>query len=622
MSERYAAFISYSHADESVARWLHRGIEGYRFPKQLRGEPTEFGPVPARLPPVFRDRVELPASGDLGSELRAALAAARFQIVLCSPRAAQSKWVNEEILSFKRTHGEHRTLALIVAGEPYSGGAEECFPEALRFKLGPDGELSDQPAEPIAADIRPGKDGKRLALLKLLAGISGTRLDQLARRDAARRQRRLVFVAAGSSAVALVTIGLAIYAETQRRVAVEQREMAESSLEFLTGTFEIANPAKENPRTITALTILDRASKRAEQEFADRPAIAASLLRTTGQIYMNLGLPEQSERDLKKALAREGDDSEGRVQTLLSLASLARKKNDADLMEKWVEAASQVLQSEGSGADRLNALLHQERAQIVYLRAQYSRSAEHFARVAQEFANLPGDNRADVARIQTMEAASRLQMGEVASATALFANAAATTRDLYGDGDVRTALALQNTAAAQLENAQPDTAAITIQGALAIFTSVVEPDHPLLMDAYLLDGRIKSSTENFAESGQSFARARSIATKLYGRNSSIVGDIDFFTAEMLGSAGQTTQALHITENVKRIYDMNYGAMDPDQAELLLLRGRIFADANRLDDARGNCLKALSLQKKLKTNPEIVGQTRSICDDYIEMSQLR
>ena len=71
---------------------------------------------------------------------------------------------NEEIHQFKKIHGEDRIFSLIVAGEPNASSKpecddEECFPLALRFKLGPDGELSDQPAEPIAADARPRYDG-------------------------------------------------------------------------------------------------------------------------------------------------------------------------------------------------------------------------------------------------------------------------------------------------------------------------------------------------------------------------------------------------------------------------------------------------------------------------------
>ena len=76
--QRYVAFISYSHADSKVGCWLHRGIENYRVPKRLQ---REHG-APKRLRPVFRDRDELPAGGDLPQRLRAALERSDRLIVL------------------------------------------------------------------------------------------------------------------------------------------------------------------------------------------------------------------------------------------------------------------------------------------------------------------------------------------------------------------------------------------------------------------------------------------------------------------------------------------------------------------------------------------------------------
>ncbi len=89
-----------------------------RVPKALIGRETRLGPVPRRLFPIFRDREELPTASDLGSVIEDALGASEFLIVVCSPEAAQSKWVNEEILQFKRLQGEDRLLAIIVDGEP------------------------------------------------------------------------------------------------------------------------------------------------------------------------------------------------------------------------------------------------------------------------------------------------------------------------------------------------------------------------------------------------------------------------------------------------------------------------------------------------------------------------
>ena len=99
-------------------------------------------------------------------------------LVICSPEAARSRWVNEEILAFKRLGRDDRIFCLIVGGEPNADehtelGLDECFPDALRYKLGTDGELSDERAEPIAADVREGKDGKADAKLKIIAGMLG-----------------------------------------------------------------------------------------------------------------------------------------------------------------------------------------------------------------------------------------------------------------------------------------------------------------------------------------------------------------------------------------------------------------------------------------------------------------
>ena len=191
---KYPAFISYSHRDERWARWLHKGIEGYRVPTPLVGRLGRDGPIPRQIFPVFRDRDELASSTDLPAALRDALAQSSHLIVLCSPAAAQSHWVNEEIMEFKRLGRADRILPLIVDGEPHTATPErECFPAALAFQVDAAGELTDQRAEPIAADLRPEADGRDNARLKLIAGLLGVSYNDLRQREliAARRRARI-----------------------------------------------------------------------------------------------------------------------------------------------------------------------------------------------------------------------------------------------------------------------------------------------------------------------------------------------------------------------------------------------------------------------------------------------
>lgn len=608
----YAAFISYSHSDQAVARWLHKALETYRLPRSLVGADSPFGPVPRRLPPVFRDRDELPASGDLGEHLRAALADSRFQIVICSPRAAQSHWVNEEILSFKRTHGEHRTLALIASGEPYSGGDTECFPPALRYHLDADGNLSDNPAEPIAADIRPGKDGRRLALLKLIAGIAGVRLDALARRDAARRQRQLLWITAASMAIAFLTIGLAIYAESQRRVAVQQQQLAESSLDFLIGTFEIANPATENPRTITAVSILNRASRRAADEFRNEPAISARLLRATGEIYFNLGLAKEAEKDLRAALVRTPEKSEERARILIKLATVAFKRGDLPGMQKEIAAAADAYPKRASYAPEMAAAITEQRGMAEVIAGHYADSARLLGEAADGYAQLDGDHRQQLGRVWMSQAYSLVPIKRFDEADRLFARAEATYAATFGKNHVLTATAIQNQAFADFERGNAARASRRINQALAIYSKVLDADHPTIATALILTGRIRTAEGDYTGALAALDKARTLYARLYGPKNAAVGDADFYAAEAEAKRGALDAALTRLARTKAIYDQNYGPDDPDQVELLMQRSRILAGAGRKAEAQRDCLAGVTLQAKLNPSDPQIPASRAKC----------
>ncbi|MFS8136926.1 MAG: TIR domain-containing protein [Thermomonas sp.] len=231
----YRAFISYSHADSRWARWVHRHVENYRLPGRLRGTHGEFGPLPDRLSPIFRDREDLSSAGELGPKIQEALADSEALIVLCSPDAARSPWVDNEILQFKRLGRGHRIFALILSGEPHAGNAQECFPQALRFDVDADGNIGSKPSEPIASDLRANKDGKSLARMKLLAGMLGVPLDTLRQREAARQHRRQFAITTLALIVMLVTSVLAIQAVRAKHAAERRQKQAETLVDFMLG---------------------------------------------------------------------------------------------------------------------------------------------------------------------------------------------------------------------------------------------------------------------------------------------------------------------------------------------------------------------------------------------------
>ncbi|MGA7297398.1 MAG: toll/interleukin-1 receptor domain-containing protein [Rhodanobacteraceae bacterium] len=259
---RYRAFISYSHENEPVAKWLHKALETWRPPRHLLGRQTAVGPVPKSLAPVFRDRDELPSSANLNQQVDEALQQSANLIVICSPAAAHSRWVNEEVKAFQRLGRADRVLCLIVRGEPNaaslpSNNDADCFVPALRHPSGPGRLDTGATGEPIAADIRPGQDGKRLALLKLISGMLGLRLDELRMREHQRRVRRLSLITAGAVLIMLVTTTMAIMALMARQSAERQQSQAEGLVGFMLN--DLGEKMQDNTRLVTLQAVNDRA---------------------------------------------------------------------------------------------------------------------------------------------------------------------------------------------------------------------------------------------------------------------------------------------------------------------------------------------------------------------------
>lgn len=298
--KRYRAFISYCHRDAPVAAWLHRALETYAIPAKLVGRATAAGEVPRRLTPIFKDREELPAADSLGAAVDAALGESEALIVLCSPDAARSPWVNREIERFKEIHGGGRVFPALVAGEP-----DQSFPPVLRVHY-ENGRPTGAEAEPIAADLRREADGRRLATLKLVAGLTGLELDQLVQRDNQRRQRRLALVAAASLAGMAGTSGLAAYAMQQRDEARSQRAEADGLIEYMLTDLR----GKLEP--VGKLDVLDGVGRKALDYYARQKLAQLSADELGRRAKAMLLVAEVSDLRGNKDVARDGFEQAAR----------------------------------------------------------------------------------------------------------------------------------------------------------------------------------------------------------------------------------------------------------------------------------------------------------------------
>jgi tetratricopeptide (TPR) repeat protein len=293
---RYRAFISYSHRDQAFARALHRQLETYRVPSRLVGRETALGSVPRRLTPIFRDREDLAATGDLTASVRDALANSGTLIVVCSPDAVASRWVNEEIRAYRQLNPGGTILAAVLAGDPDADPEAEpqlaCFPAAL-LEPGADGVAS----EPVAADMRREADGRRMALLKLVAGLIGVSLDQLIQRDLQRRQRRVTAITGASVLLSAIMAALTLLALSARSEAERRKAEAEDLIEFM------LNDLRDNLEPVGRLDALDAVGAKVIEYYDNQGAatMTSDELGRRARAFHLLGEIDSAQGDLDNA---------------------------------------------------------------------------------------------------------------------------------------------------------------------------------------------------------------------------------------------------------------------------------------------------------------------------------
>lgn len=215
--EEYDAFVSYSREAEEKLDLASKVTEAL----EQMGKPWRK----RRALRVRLDVTSVPAATDGWAVLREGLDSARYFVLLASPKAAQSPWVDRELRYWIEKNGPSRILPILTDGhwgwdEERGGFAAadsgvDAVPPALREALN---------AEPFYADLRwvadeagggrsldPGDPRFRQEVAKVSAAISGRKpsevldLDDMEFRKA-RRARRIAGGVGFVLVVALVAV--------------------------------------------------------------------------------------------------------------------------------------------------------------------------------------------------------------------------------------------------------------------------------------------------------------------------------------------------------------------------------------------------------------------------------
>jgi non-specific serine/threonine protein kinase/serine/threonine-protein kinase len=184
------------------------------------------------------------------------------------------------------------------------------------------------------------------------------------------RRHKLGVAAAGVVVLALLigiggmTVGF-LRAVRAEKKAVAEAATAKRVSDFLVELFTVSDPSEARGNTITAREILDKGAMQIDQGLADQPPVRARLTETIGTVYRSLGLYEQAEKMLGKALeimrGLYGEDSLSVADALHNLGIVydtqGKYKEAGDAFRQALDIRSRHLDAEDPEVGRsLNSL--------------------------------------------------------------------------------------------------------------------------------------------------------------------------------------------------------------------------------------------------------------------------
>src|SRR5262245_20119162 len=262
----YDAFISYSHAkDKPIAAALQSVIQKLGKPWYRR-----------RALRVFRDDTSLSATPGLWPSIEQALDRSRFLVLLASPEAAASPWVNKEISFWLDRKNADTLLIALTDGELAWDNAVGDFVWRERMPLPPvlTGRFASEPKWVDLRIYRGGANPREARFIEagadFAAAIHGMPKEDLLSQEV-RQQRRALTLAWSAAGSLLILAGLAGWqwkvALDNERAAIEQRQLAQQQRDRAERTLAAA--------TKTANSLVFELAR----EFRDRSGMPADLVR-------------------------------------------------------------------------------------------------------------------------------------------------------------------------------------------------------------------------------------------------------------------------------------------------------------------------------------------------------
>jgi len=371
----------------------------------------------------------------------------------------------------------------------------------------------------------------------------------------------LLFIIAGAIAASFAAAHFARLRAQEheaREREWEAQRIAEEMNQFLTEIFSSADPLRAGGPDLSAREILDAASRRLDQEFADEPVVRAHLQNTLGLSYLGLGMYAESEAQLLAAEESLGKSAARSPALVGEIASnLATLRYEQGRFAEAEDLARHALRTfEGAlGEDHLDtARARNNLGAIVRSQGRLEEAQQLYDHALRTRTNQLGPDHPDVAETLNNLAGVLMFSDHPAQAQRLFEEALRIRRLALGENHVLTAQSFDNLAIVLGRQERFDEALPLARQALAIMRNVLDPGHPSIASCASNLGSLLSKMNRPGEAEPLLREALEIRIAAFGPDDRRVATTRFGLGETLRQLGRYEAAERELLEVERALD--------------------------------------------------------------------
>ena len=309
----YDAFISYNLENKEFVAKLEKALENFKPPKDLN--------LPQKHLNVFRFEGDMTGT-DYYQSIKDHLRKSAKLIVICSPKARQSKYINDEISRFAEINNPLNIIPILLEGLPNNEASEKqldqrAFPEKLC-------EIISMPLAVNYVGInliedRVNRGAFEGAWYTLLANIYGISREEIEQRDKKRIQKQRRFRLILTIFIIISLLGLTVIAWIQKGEADNQRKRAEINENKALDSSKVAQEQRRRAEDSSRVA-------KEQRKLAQQNALEANLQKETAERQKQRALARSL--SINSSLIREKEYGSSQLSLLMAIEA-------AQLFPSW-----------------------------------------------------------------------------------------------------------------------------------------------------------------------------------------------------------------------------------------------------------------------------------------------